>query len=279
MSSLEKVVVPKKILVVDDEKIARRGLADLLRAKGYRVAVAETGSRAILKARSGRIGVVLMDSGLAGDSIDGITAAQEIQRLYPLTSIIFTTAHAHNLSYLRRIVKSGVRVAGLLDKPVDMDDLERLIEVEFEKLRFLSWLEEVRDLGGDPKEHLLSKAGSLSTDLLRALLADLESLEEFAPDGPQREELLPLAQDAEEEAFMEIPAEIDAVYDQIRSAVAAQQPGKGLKQALRPLRSRLEQLQQRQADALERHVRRRLQFDPERGRQVAERAEELLRRK
>jgi len=279
MIDLERVVAPNKILVVDDKGNARRSLAKLLRSRGYRVALAETGSRAVLEARSGKIGVVLMDNVPYDGEMDGVTAAQQIQRLYPLISFVFVTASAADPSYKRRIYDSGVRVGGLIDKPVKIDELEKVIEAELEKLRILCRLEEVRELGGDPKEQLKSAGGSLSAGLIRDLLADLERGVEAPHARSQPDELRPLAQDAEEEALMETLAEIDAVYEQIRSAVAEQKPGEGLKEALRPLRSRLEQLQERQADALERRVRRGLHFDPQRGRRVAERAEKLLQRK
>ncbi len=76
--ALEKVVVPSKILLVELEKNTRESLARVLRSRSHRVALAETGSSAILAAKSGRIGVVLMDIVLDEKAMDGIAAAQEI---------------------------------------------------------------------------------------------------------------------------------------------------------------------------------------------------------
>lgn len=278
--ALDRVVVPRKILLVEDEKNTRQMLARLLRNRGYRVALAESGSRAIMEARTGRIGVVVMDIVLDPNAMDGITAAQEIQRLYPLTSFIFVTAYASNADYRRRIRESGVRIGGLLEKPIreaELAELQEMIDAELEKLKVLSWLEEVRDLGGDPQEHLAGIRDSLSTRSFHDLLAEVGRWagQLQAPT----DEMRPLAGNVEAEAFVEILAEIDAVYSQIHSAVAAQRPGKELKEALRPLRRRLERLQERQADALERRVRSRLHFDPEKGRQLEEQAARLLAKK
>jgi CheY-like chemotaxis protein len=273
---LEDVIVPEQILLVEDHELAREALAQLLTRRGYKVALADSGSGAVLQARSGKFGIVLMDIRL-GDDMDGIEAAKEIQILHPLTSFIFVTAYANDTGYQERVRESRIRVGGWLEKPIEVNDLATLIEREFEKLKVLSWLDEVQEYGGDPFKYLDSLTEHLAPEIYTDLLEELRSRKEN-PDPDETEEILPLRED-EEDPVMNIAAEIDSVYGEIRDLVAQRQGDPGLKEALHPLRVRLEALQEREADAMERRFRARLRFDPREGRELIRRAGELLRKR
>jgi len=273
--ALEDVAVPRQILVVEDEENTRRVLAELLERRGFEVMLAANGPTAILLARQRDIGVVLMDIVFEPGEMDGIEAAREIQREFPLTSFIFTTAFAQDPEYAERIALSGVRIGGVLEKPIQIDELTRRIEKELEKLRLLARLEEARERGDDPFAHLAVIEESLSPELFTSLLAELR-----AGDLAETVEILPLPRSENEGPLMQIAAEIDQVYSEICSLVAQGAAGGGsLKEALRPLRARLESLQEQEADAMERRFRSRLEFDPRQGRRLVESAEELLGRR
>ncbi len=275
--ALEDVTVPRQILLVEDEKIARDNLARMLRNRQYEVMLADSGSGAILQARRGAIGVVLMDIEL-GESgeMDGIDAAREIQLDHPLTSFIFVTAYARDPVYRESARRARIRIGGWIEKPTKVNELVVLIEKELEKLKVLAWIEEVRGFGGDLTTFLDQLADTLPPEVHEALLDELQAGrdDELLDEG---EEIRPLEGD-KEEVFMEIAAEIDSVYSRIRDLVAQNQGGPGFGDSFRSLRARLESLQEQEAEAMERQFRSRLQFDPQQGRQILQRGRSLLRR-
>jgi len=80
-----------KILVVDDEKVARKSLADILRLEGYEVTEVETGAKALETLEGEDIDLILLDIRMPG--MDGIEVMQKASELSPDTEIIMLTAH------------------------------------------------------------------------------------------------------------------------------------------------------------------------------------------
>jgi len=80
-----KSTVARKILIVDDSATERFFLADLLSKRGYAVVTAENGDEALLKVRSEKPSLVVMDVVMPGTS--GYQATRAIAR-DPLTQSI-----------------------------------------------------------------------------------------------------------------------------------------------------------------------------------------------
>ena len=80
-----------KILVVDDEKAARKSLADILRLEGYDVDAAEDGVGAVKMIEEQDYDLMLLDIRMPG--MDGIEVMQKAVELSPDTQIILLTAH------------------------------------------------------------------------------------------------------------------------------------------------------------------------------------------
>ena len=80
-----KSSVARKILIVDDSATERFFLADLLSKRGYAVVTAENGDEALLKVRSEKPSLVVMDVVMPGTS--GYQATRAIAR-DPLTQSI-----------------------------------------------------------------------------------------------------------------------------------------------------------------------------------------------
>ena len=80
-----------KILVVDDKRIARESLADILRLEGYDVEVAADGEAALELVRNIPFELALLDIKMPG--MDGIEVMQEISKISPHTVVILLTAH------------------------------------------------------------------------------------------------------------------------------------------------------------------------------------------
>jgi len=116
---------PARILVVEDERIVARDLADTLTDLGYEVAAtAPSGEAAITAARELSPDIVLMDIRLAGP-IDGIQAAEAIQRERSIP-IVYLTAHSDNETLSRARETEPV---GYLVKPFRGPEVRCAIEI------------------------------------------------------------------------------------------------------------------------------------------------------
>jgi two-component system response regulator AlgR len=81
-----------KILIVDDEPLARERLKDLVRAEGgHEILETDSGLRAIELVQSQRPDAVLLDIRMPG--MDGLETAMHLSGLEPPPVVIFTTAY------------------------------------------------------------------------------------------------------------------------------------------------------------------------------------------
>jgi PAS domain S-box-containing protein len=118
-----------RILVVEDERIVARDLADTLTDLGYFVmGTAATGAEAILQARTQRPDLVLMDIRLKG-GVDGVQAAGKIRSERDIP-VIFLTAHSDDET-LRRAKQTDP--FGYLVKPFKAPELRCAIEIALHK--------------------------------------------------------------------------------------------------------------------------------------------------
>lgn len=113
-----------RVLLVDDETVAARALAELLRLWGHEVRAAADGPSALKAAAAFRPEVVLLDIGLPG--MDGLTVARELRRLEGTASSLIVA-----LTGLGREEDQGrSRAAGIdlhMTKPMDAPSLRRLL--------------------------------------------------------------------------------------------------------------------------------------------------------
>jgi CheY-like chemotaxis protein len=94
------------VLVVDDQRFARRVAYRVLSEAGYRVLEAEDGDEALgaLSVAGGRVDLIMIDVVMPG--MDGVELAARIGEGWPNMRILFTSGHAaeilmrHGLSYL-----------------------------------------------------------------------------------------------------------------------------------------------------------------------------------
>jgi len=128
------------VLIVDDEQLARQRLKKLLSSNsGYQIiGEANTGEDALRKAQASHPDVILMDIRMPG--MDGIEAANYINRLDKPPAIIFTTAYSdhalkafetHAIDYLLKPIKKN-RLEAALDaaKRMNKAQLSQLREEE-----------------------------------------------------------------------------------------------------------------------------------------------------
>ena len=79
-----------KILVVDDDTVARDLLAEALKEEGYSVEAYGSGEEAIARGREGRVDLVLTDIRMG--AVDGLTVLREFKRMSQDTAIVVLTA-------------------------------------------------------------------------------------------------------------------------------------------------------------------------------------------
>ncbi|MEO7164266.1 MAG: response regulator, partial [Bdellovibrionia bacterium] len=119
------------ILIVEDEPIVAMDVESLLLRLAYNVvAIANNGKEAIEKAETLRPDLILMDIHIQGE-IDGIQAADEIQRQFQIP-IIFLTAYADEATLQRA---KGSAPFGYILKPFEETELGTTIEIALHKHR------------------------------------------------------------------------------------------------------------------------------------------------
>jgi CheY-like chemotaxis protein len=114
-----------RILVVEDNKVAREVVQHVLRRRPYDVRFAESGQRAIEEISSTTFDLILMDLQMPG--MDGIEATQEIRKrpAYKDVPILALTAN-DSPEYQEMCRRLGMQ--GFLVKPVQADEVLRTLD-------------------------------------------------------------------------------------------------------------------------------------------------------
>jgi len=134
-------VASVKILVVEDESIVARDIADMLKEQGYDVpAIALSGEQALQKTGQIQPDLVLMDIVLKGD-VDGIEAAEQIRRRFDIP-VIYLTAYTDEQTVKRAKITEPF---GYITKPFDKRELCTNIEMALYKHKTEKALRRERD--------------------------------------------------------------------------------------------------------------------------------------
>ena len=114
-----------RVLVVEDESIAREAVRHYLEFRGHEVTVAGSAIEAMDQAQRHEPNVLLCDWKLNG-SIDGVDVARTLQRRYDVAVILIT---AHQLDDVRaKARRVGLNVNAYRRKPVSLASLAEVIE-------------------------------------------------------------------------------------------------------------------------------------------------------
>ncbi len=146
-----------KILIVDDEKLARARLARMVgEIEGHQLAgEAVNGIEALDMAQSLEPDIVLMDIRMPG--MDGIEAARHISRLDQPPAVIFTTAYSdHALEAFE------THAVDYLLKPVKLDRLQAAISAAIRPTRAQATRSDDLFSELEPRQHICARVrGSL----------------------------------------------------------------------------------------------------------------------
>ena len=125
--------MPKgRVLVVDDERLARLHLSDLLEHRGFQVEEAESGPIAIEKVDRTAYELVLLD--MVMPEMDGLAVLDRILALRPEQSVVIVTAYGTIESAVQAMKRGAYYY---LTKPVDETTLDAVIRNCQERSRLL----------------------------------------------------------------------------------------------------------------------------------------------
>ena len=108
----DETILPKRILIVDDEQSILDCLRMLLECDGYQVETAGSGREALAKFSKGKFDVVATDMRM--DGMTGVQLAEAIKAESPNQPIIMISAHENN---------APASVDCLVRKPFTLDTL------------------------------------------------------------------------------------------------------------------------------------------------------------
>lgn len=133
-----------KILVVDDDAVARGLLAEALRKEGYAVDEAPGGAEAVERGRLTRFDVVLTDIRMG--EIDGLAVLQDFKQHSPDTSVVLLTAFGSMEGAIEGIRQGAY---DYLAKPFKKEEIKLVVQRSLEHSRLLRenarFREELRD--------------------------------------------------------------------------------------------------------------------------------------
>jgi len=128
------------ILVVDDESAQLETLAGYLRKKKFHVFEAENGEKGLAVVRDHPIDVVLTDMRMS--EMTGIELLQEVKKLNPEIGIVVMTAYG-SVDDAVTAMKKGAE--DYIQKPIDLDHLDIVINKVIERNRLLSENRELKE--------------------------------------------------------------------------------------------------------------------------------------
>ena len=159
-----------RILIADDEAIARENLEHVLRKEGFETVAVEHGERAIEELERDEFDLILTD--LRMRPVDGLEVLRRAKELYPLTEVIVITGYA-SVSTAVEAMQRGAYY--YIPKPYKIDEVRILVRQALEK-RFLSKeVTELRKRVRDQKETSFLIGNSPEMELLK------RTIEQVAP--------------------------------------------------------------------------------------------------
>jgi DNA-binding NtrC family response regulator len=159
-----------RILIVDDEDIARENLGHILSKEGHNVVSVDRGIEALKKLENTEFDLVLTD--LKMKKVDGMEVLTRTKEQYPHTEVIIITAYATVATAIEAMRKGAYNY---IPKPYKMDQVRLVVKRALEKKKLK---DELRALKRDYK----ARVGSpLIIGKSRKMQEINEMLAQFAP--------------------------------------------------------------------------------------------------
>ena len=117
-----------RILIVEDELIARENLEHVLRREGYDTVAVESGLLAFKELERGEFDLVMTD--LRMQQVDGLQVLERTKELYPDSEVIMITGYATVATAVEAMQKGAYHY---LPKPYQIDEVRILVRKAMEK--------------------------------------------------------------------------------------------------------------------------------------------------
>ena len=121
-----------KILVADDDAVARELLADALKKEGHDVEAFSNGEDAIARGKEQKVDLVLTDIRMG--TVDGLTVLREFKRFSPDTSIVLLTSFG-SLEGAIEAIKQGAY--DYLAKPFKKEEIKLVVQRSLDHCRLV----------------------------------------------------------------------------------------------------------------------------------------------
>jgi len=162
----------RKILVVDDEPIARDNLTHIIAKDGYTVRVAADGQQAIDILGREEIDLVLTDLCMKGK--DGMAVLDEAKRLWPAIEVVVITGHASVDTAVEAMRKGAYHYVA---KPFKISELRAIVEKALEKNLLRREIRILREQVDARKGAQRLVGGSAKTQALRETITQVSQLD------------------------------------------------------------------------------------------------------
>jgi CheY-like chemotaxis protein len=123
-------VIPKRILLADDNKAIRDAVSELLEFIGFEVALAINGIEALAVFLKSTFDLVLTDFEMP--AMDGLSLARHIKERSPITPVILLTGSDRE-TVLKKVERGPVD--SVIFKPFTLEDLQRTVQGALELRR------------------------------------------------------------------------------------------------------------------------------------------------
>lgn len=135
------------ILVIDDEPAQRETLAGYLKKRGFEVFTAETGRKGIDLLQQHIVDLILTDFRMP--DLDGMGVLREAQKINPDVGVVIITAFGSVGGAVDAMHEGAFHY---LEKPVDLGELDTLIERALESHHLVSENRLLKTLGGETEK-------------------------------------------------------------------------------------------------------------------------------
>ncbi len=157
-----------RILIVDDEQIARENLEHVLRAQGYETVSVHNGLAAIRELEKEEFDLVLTD--IRMQPVDGIQVLERARELYPNIEVIVITGYASVSSAVEAMSKGAYYY---IAKPYKIDEVRVLVRQAMEKRGLLREVKELRQQVQDQSKTPLLIGNSPEMEVLRKTIGQI----------------------------------------------------------------------------------------------------------
>jgi len=162
----------RSILVVDDENVLARAMADYLTRHGYVVNVEGSGEQALRVVEEEPPDLVLLDYRLP--RMDGLQVLRKIKDSHPEIEVIMLTAHG---SVEKAVEAMKLGAFDYLSKPIDLEELRLVVKKALESLRRSHELDYLRSRADKENPSHEIVGGSEPMRKVQALIERIASIE------------------------------------------------------------------------------------------------------